>query len=284
MSHNYGKWVNRKEMMGDANPYGGQSRKCFSAFRYGSGDHVGWRNSSQKKGTRIHLFLWIVVLIPTIGMLGVNENNEVATSSARQLHSNEILRKIDGGGFSGLQIGFVPPLAILVSDERSPLPPENDSSYKKVGSTLVGSIMALLATFDDARALPPEGTSRANQLIHGLIQLQSALVKSNSSELKEYVLAAITSYSHVEENHFFPSIAQSGLTSYILAALSIHNKKMPMWNQPGLPHVFQRYNLTQRDWELIDRVFFQAEEAYRIKGSSIHLAYQHWRTRLANNP
>ncbi|HSF08688.1 MAG TPA: hypothetical protein VLA60_04700 [Nitrospirales bacterium] len=161
----------------------------------------------------------------------------------------------------------------------SPQPSPNFSS-KRTGSTLVGSVMALLATFESANVLPPEGTSQANQLIHGLIQMQSALVKSQSSELRDYFSAAVEQRFEKESAGLLQSIHQSGLTSKLLEALVSYNHKIPMWEKPALIKLFQRYNISRPDWELIEKIFGEAEVAYRMKGSSIHDAYELWRAQM----
>ncbi|MBA3964200.1 MAG: hypothetical protein H0X47_00180 [Nitrospirales bacterium] len=153
-------------------------------------------------------------------------------------------------------------------------------SSKGTGSALVGSVMALLATFEDTNVLPPEGTSQANQLIHGLIQLQSALVKSQSSELSEYFSAAVEQRFEKESAGLLQSIHQSGLTSKMLEALVSYNHKIPMWEKPALTELFQRYNVSRQDWELIEKIFDEADAVYRRKGSSIHDAYELWRAQM----
>ncbi|WNM60316.1 hypothetical protein [Candidatus Nitrospira neomarina] len=158
--------------------------------------------------------------------------------------------------------------------------PSPDFSSKRTGSALVGSVMALLATFESANVLPPEGTSQANQLIHGLIQMQSALVKSQSSELSEYVSAAVKQRFEKESAELLESMHQSGLTSKLLESLVSYNHKIPMWEKPALIELFQRYNISRQDWELIEKIFREAEVAYRIKGSSIHDAYELWRAQM----
>lgn len=158
--------------------------------------------------------------------------------------------------------------------------PSPDFSSKRTGSALVGSVMALLATFESANVLPPEGTSQANQLIHGLIQMQSALVKSQSSELSEYVSAAVEQRFEKESGELLESMHESGLTSKLLEALVSYNHKIPMWEKPALTELFQRYNISRQDWELIEKIFGEAEVAYRIKGSSIHDAYELWRAQM----
>ncbi|MGP0594995.1 hypothetical protein ACTRXD_20955 [Nitrospira sp. T9] len=155
-----------------------------------------------------------------------------------------------------------------------------DFPSKRTGSALVGSVMALLATFESANVLPPEGTSQANQLIHGLIQLQSALVKSQSSELSEYFSAGVKQRFEKESAELLQSMHQSGLTSKMLEALVSYNHKIPMWEKPPLIELFQRYNISRQDWELIEKIFGEAEVAYRMKGSSIHDAYELWRAQM----
>ena len=78
------------------------------------------------------------------------------------------------------------PNRVLVTSERA-------------SSSMIGNIMALLATFDEAAILPPEGTAQANQVIHGLIQLQSALIKSPSSELAAYRMTALAHWSQLQQ-------------------------------------------------------------------------------------
>lgn len=164
---------------------------------------------------------------------------------------------------------------LIASPQHSP-----DVSSKGDGSALVGSVMALLATFEDANVLPPEGTSQANQLIHGLIQLQSALVKSQSSELSEYFSAAVEQRFEKEGAGLIQSIHQGGLTSKMLEALVSYNHKIPMWEKPALTEILQRYNVSRQDWGLIEKIFDEADAVYRMKGSSIHDAYELWRSQM----
>ncbi|GJL60081.1 MAG: hypothetical protein NPIRA03_29380 [Nitrospirales bacterium] len=145
---------------------------------------------------------------------------------------------------------------------------------------MVGSVMALLATFEGANVLPPEESSQANQLIHGLIQLQSALVKSQSAELSDYFSAAVEQRFENESVGFLQSLHQRGLTSKMLEALVSYNHNVPMWEKPALTEIFQRYNFSRQDWELIEKIFSEADVAYRMKGSSIHDVYELWRAQM----
>jgi len=181
---------------------------------------------------------------------------------------------------AGTHIQFGPVRLLLVNNDISPPQNPPDFSSKRTDPALVGSVMALLATFEAANVLPPEGTSKANQLIHGLIQLQSVLVKSQASAWSEYVSAALDHRFEMESAALLQSIHQSGLTSKILEALLTYDKKMPMWDQPAIAHNLQRYNISRPDWQLIEQIFAQADTAYRTKGSSIHEVYEQWRSQM----
>ncbi len=143
--------------------------------------------------------------------------------------------------------------------------------------------MALLATFEAANVLPPEGTSPANQLIHGLIQLQSVLVKSQNSELNEYVARAVDHSFERESASLIQAIHRSGLSSKILEALLIYDQQLPMWDQPAIVQIFHRYNVSRSDWLLIEQIFTHANLSYRTKGSSIHEVYEQWQSQLAES-
>src|ERR1044072_8333341 len=58
--------------------------------------------------------------------------------------------------------------------DRQPTATGANAEAARTPSPYIGSIMALLATFQDAGILPPEGTSQANGIIKAVIQFQSA--------------------------------------------------------------------------------------------------------------
>jgi hypothetical protein len=145
---------------------------------------------------------------------------------------------------------------------------------------MVGSIMALLATLDEAGILPPEGTSSANQLIHGLIQLQAAFLKSSSPELAGYLMAAEKHWIMKHNERKYGSFATSGLTSRVLEALILYDKENPMWEDPKIVAAVQAFNVTNSDWVLIVNMVSQAERVFRDRGQSIHELYDQWRAKM----
>jgi hypothetical protein len=141
--------------------------------------------------------------------------------------------------------------------------------------------MALLATLDEAGILPPEGTSSANQLIHGLIQVQAAFMKSPSPELSVYLVAAEKHWlmKHKEEREY-GSLATGGLTSRVLEALILYDKEHPMWEDPKIVAAVQAFNVTGADWILIVNMVSRAETIFRDQGRSIHELYDQRRVKM----
>ncbi len=151
---------------------------------------------------------------------------------------------------------------------------------ERTRSSMVGTIMALLATFDEAGILPPEGTAQANQLIHGLIQLQSALMKSESPELAAYRMAAeaqwVSEHQDVEDGG-----RETGeLTSNVLAMLMSYDHMHPLWEDPKVVAAMQAFNVTHADWIFMRECFHQADAVLRKQGRSIHTVYESWRMKM----
>jgi len=236
----------------------------------------------QKEFPAFCLTLWLGMVLPLAGISSVvgSEEDQGNRSLASLAYWERVQKEKLSGRLDGLDTGYGPGRSLLVNRDVSPPRNSPDFSSERTGPALVGSVMALLATFESANVLPPEGTSQANQLIHGLIQLQSALVKSQSSALNDYVSAAVDSRFETESAALLQSIHQSGLTSKVLEALLFYDQKMPIWDQPAIVHIFQRYNLSRPDWQLIEQIFDKANAVFRAKRSSIHEAYEQWRSQM----
>jgi hypothetical protein len=182
----------------------------------------------------------------------------VGTTQKEALMNNLVMYPSPGEtlGFStvltnqhvGTELQGLKPHSVLVTSERA-------------SSAMVGTIMALLATFDEAGVLPPEGTTQANQVIHGLIQLQSALMKSPSSELAAYRKAAVAHWTGQHKEREVGTFREKGLTDRILAALIAYDLDHPLWEDPKIVSALQAFNVTS-------------------EGRSIHIVYENWRMNM----
>ena len=176
----------------------------------------------------------------------------------------------------------------LIELKKEPVVPEPDGlrpnrallASERASSSLVGGVMALLATLDEAGVLPSEGTAQANQLIHGLIQLQSALMKSSSPELSAYRVAAEQYWMTHHKKGERGAVVSEGLTSRVLGMLVLYDKEHPIWDEPKIVSAVHLYNVTLSDWLLLVEVFIKAETVFREQGRSIHTIYDAWRMKM----
>lgn len=148
---------------------------------------------------------------------------------------------------------------------------------ERASSSMVGTIMALLATLDEAGILPPEGTPQANQVIHALIQLQSTLMKSTSPELAAYRVEAETFWRRQHRGEEDREAASQGLTAKVLGAFIAYDQEYALWADPKVVLAMQKFNLTRADWVLIVNLFHQAEAVFRQQGRSLYDVYEVWR-------
>ncbi len=159
-------------------------------------------------------------------------------------------------------------------------PPHVFMMAERANSNMIGTIMTLLATFDQAGILPPEGTAQANQVIHGLIQLQSTLMKSTSAELVAYQRAAEDSWERQHPNRQDGVLKEEGLTLRVLEVLIAHDQGHPMWNDPQIASAMQVFNVSQADWLFIVKLFNKANVVFREQGRSMHAVYDDWRLKF----
>lgn len=147
----------------------------------------------------------------------------------------------------------------------------------RASSSTVGTIMALLATLEEAGVLPPEGTAQANQVIHALIQLQSALMKSASPELAAYRVAVEASWRSQHSEGVDGEAGDEGLTAKVLGAFIAYDQEHSLWGDPKIVLAMQEFNVTRADWVVVIDLFHQAEGVFRGQGRSIHQVYEAWR-------
>jgi len=150
----------------------------------------------------------------------------------------------------------------------------------RANSSMVGTIMALLATFDEAGILPSEGTAQANQVIHGLIQLQSALMKSPSSALATYRMAAVAHWKSQHKEEAVGAVGEQGLSARMLAALIGYDQEHPLWDDHDIESAMQAFKVTHEDWRLIVELFRKAEAVFHRQGRSMHTVYEGWRKKM----
>lgn len=144
----------------------------------------------------------------------------------------------------------------------------------------VGSVMALLATFDEAGVLPPESSPRANQLIRALIQFQSAFLKSSDTAVREFLSSALQVHGRRRAQTMPDCFALTGWTSESLEAVVEYSMHHAMWENPRMSRAFHAYNLSERDWEFVQEIFLRARRNLSGRERDLHAVFARHRSRM----
>ncbi len=164
-----------------------------------------------------------------------------------------------GGSFSNVNEVFIPP--------------SNAAQARRATPQLVGAIMALLATFDDAGVLPPESSPEANRLTKALIQFQSAFINSVDAEVRRWFTEAIEAKFGPHSSDAIARFRINGWTSESLEAVVDYAAVHSVWDRDGLEQGFRAFNVGKTDWELLTRVFHSARERLAADGRDLHQTY-----------
>ncbi len=170
-----------------------------------------------------------------------------------------------GGSFSNINEVFTPPRDSAGNDG-------NRQPQSRAASALVGTVMALLAAFSDADALPPESSPEANRLIKALIQFQAAFVKSGNPAIQRLLFDALGNVqgdrgTAVEEfrAHGWSSRSMEAIVEYVRATHA--------WQQPEVIEGFRPYNVGAADFELLSDTFQTARSKLAARGEDLHAVY-----------
>ncbi|GJL49228.1 MAG: hypothetical protein NPIRA01_04550 [Nitrospirales bacterium] len=144
----------------------------------------------------------------------------------------------------------------------------------------IGSVMAILGTFNEAGVLPPEHDPEANQLIHTLIQLQSVVLKSQSPAIREWVLNALQVQSGDSAEHAREDLRRTGLTMESLEAFVDYGQTSSPWDRPELSDGFHEYNVRQEHWRLLQKILVTAREQLRARGETLSNVFARQRRRM----
>ncbi len=174
-----------------------------------------------------------------------------------------------GGSFSNVNEVFSPggvrPAAFQSSDQAHP--PARASRQQ------VRTIMALLATFDDAGTLPPESSPEANDLIKALIQLQAALMKSAHPAVRQLLTDSLTAKWGEAAGPRIAAFRAEGWTSDSLEAVLEYLREQPVRDRTHLAEGLQPYNIGRQDLDRLASAFRDARDRLAAKGQDLHAVY-----------
>ena len=182
-----------------------------------------------------------------------------------------------GGSFSDTNEVFRPPakphagFSSLVAQRTIDQPsPEH---RPRATSQHVGSVMAMLATFDEAHVLPPEDSPQANQTIKALIQFQSAFLKSRNPAVRDFFVAAQQAKFGPKAGDVVAAFQQTGWTSAVMEASVDYGAQERVWQDGTLAEGLREYNVTRADFELLVGLFRRAKQHFQARGEDVHQIY-----------
>jgi hypothetical protein len=171
-----------------------------------------------------------------------------------------------GGSYSNLNEVFVPPTRRM--GEGSESRPPGRASAKQVGT-----VMALLATFQNAGVLPPESDPDANRLIKALIQFQSAFMRSQDPAVRKFLVSALSAKLGDQAPAAADAFRTDGWTSQSLEAVVDYAADQPVWEDTGLEAGLQAYHIGRRDFEILTKIFRTARSQFSARGQDFHQTY-----------
>lgn len=130
--------------------------------------------------------------------------------------------------------------------------------------------MTVLATLEQARVLPPEGTAEANRIIKSVIQLQSLFTKTTDPSVQEFLWRAVADKQGERTAQALAQFRSSGWTPDVLDALAdgVLNSPAEALQQlaPGLGSV----NLSVHDFENFMQLVRDGERTLAATGTNFH--------------
>lgn len=143
----------------------------------------------------------------------------------------------------------------------------------RTASVYIGSVMAMLATFEDAGILPPEGTPQANRIIKAVIQFQSAFLKSDHPAIRQFFTEAHRAKLGPRADEVETSFRQSGWSADTFDAVITAGQLETAWNTDGLSDGFREFNIGKQDFDILAELYQQSSRAFSTQGKSFQEVY-----------
>jgi hypothetical protein len=175
----------------------------------------------------------------------------------------------------GLVGSFFLPLTLLAQSQPELLltVTRTAAQQSRTPSPYIGSAMALLATFEDAGVLPPEGTPQANSIIKAVIQFQSAFLKSHDPAVQHFFLEAHRAKFGPRAEEIEASFRLTGWSADSFDAVIAAGHTANAWNADGLVEAFREFNIGKLDFDLLAQLYQQSTAALSTQGRTFHEVY-----------
>lgn len=133
--------------------------------------------------------------------------------------------------------------------------------------------MAVLATLEQARILPPEGTKEADRIIKSVIQLQLLFAKSTDPDLQHFMRRAVESSRGKQAPDLVAQFQANGWTSDVLEALAETATRTPAEALETLAPGLKTVNLSVEDFRQFMQLVKEGKEALASNGQDFHAVF-----------
>ncbi len=137
--------------------------------------------------------------------------------------------------------------------------------------------MAVLATLEQARVLPPEGTREADHIIQSVIQFQSAFAKGTDRSVQNFAQRALAGRYGEEATPVLERFRASGWAAEILEALADADQRTPTDELEQLSTGFRQFNLSVDDFRRFMQLVRAGRSALAARGQTFEEVYAHHR-------
>jgi len=154
------------------------------------------------------------------------------------------------------------------------------AANRRASPAHVGAVMALLATLEDAQALPPETSPEANQLIHTLIQLQAAVMKSRNVAVRRFVSAALQDKLGEQSSGMLRHVRQRGINAVVMEALVDYLAIHPLQEGSPVAEGFLDFNVRVRGLALLQQTVQIARRQLQERGETLESIFDQQRREM----
>jgi len=147
------------------------------------------------------------------------------------------------------------------------------SGYAATPTGLVGASMAVLAMFQDADVLPPEGTPEANRIIKSVIQFQSVFTKGSDPDVQAFLRQALAAQRGGDAQEALSRFRSAGWTSDVLEALGNQWDATTIEQREKLAPGFRQFNVNLEDFNSLMELVAKARVSLERRGQNIHQVF-----------
>lgn len=148
-----------------------------------------------------------------------------------------------------------------------------ESGHAAAPTALIGASMAVLAMFQDADVLPPEGTPESNHIIKSVIQFQSVFTRGSDPDVQAFLRNALAAQRGSHAQEALSQFRSTGWTSNILEALSDQWNAATTDQREKLAPGFRQFNISLEDFNSLMELVAETRVSLDLRGQNIHQVF-----------